>query len=337
MPLKDTDYLYSSARIRAASGSITPREQLERLLDAADVTELLALIRGNESPSEGASVTALLDAALDDRVAQAVALAETSVPEPALLDFLLYQYDCTNIKTAVKCMLRGINPIPSDMLYRCGTVAPDLLAEMVMERSFGALPPHMAEAVPAALDSYMKTKDPRMIDFLLDAACYADIIGAAANCGSPLLLSMMRQKADYANLMTYLRTVRSFDRDSEAGLSSLRNALVPGGLLEEKLFTDAYVNPDADAFANALKTTEYRALAETVTAGLPFSEMEKICDDLWLSNLQQVKFQAFGIEVIAQYIISTEYEAKNCRIIRAGLTAGQSADKIREKVRFGYV
>lgn len=351
MALKDTDYMYSCARVRAASGSFTPKERIDKMLEVRDISELFSLISSLSNTNTpisqnhgGMSADASLDSLLGNMVEGVISLAVACVPQPEAIYFLLYQYDCANIKTAVKYLMRGISFIPSDMLFTYGTVSADLISEMMISRDFenSSLPKNMAEAVTPAIEEYMKTKDPRVIDFRLDRACFADIIAGAEKCGSPMLLAMMREKIDYTNILSYLRIVKTFGfGDSIQGSSSLESSILSGGFLDCSFFTDAYETMDFESFIDSLKLTKYKALAEKITTASSvsgyFSEIEKICDDRWLANLYDIRYQAFGVEVIASHIITAEYEAKNLRIIKAGLSSGQSPEKIREKVRTGHV
>lgn len=340
MTLKDTDYMYSSARVRAASGSFTAKERLDKMLEVRDIPELNSLIStmygnlsGDQTQNGGA---AILDSVIDDIVEDVINLVLISVPVPEILHFLLYQYDCINIKTAIKYLMRGIQDISPDMLYTYGTVSRDLISEAVNTRDFSPLPQNMASAAASAIDEYIKTKDPRIIDFKLDRACFADIISGAEKCCSPILLEMMREKIDYINIQIYLRIIKTF---VGMGGTIFENSLLSGGFLDEvfSAYIQNFENADFDTFYDMLKTTRYKILTEKFTASSSFSKIEKECDDLWLSNLGRFKYQAFGIEVIASHIITAEYEAKNLRIIKAGLTSGQSPEKIREKVRAGHV
>ena len=111
---RDTDFLYVSTRLRAASSAELTDEKLNRMLDAPTFAEAFALVcdfygAGEEIRASG-NYEALLDKALAEASALAVELIRSVIrekdgeeaPEILLAPFR-YVYDGQNLKALVKC------------------------------------------------------------------------------------------------------------------------------------------------------------------------------------------------------------------------------------------
>ena len=167
-----TDYLYLSARLRAKEAGLVGKEDLARYASMKDAAEITAaLVAEGKFPTDmprEAALAAMLKEGFDT--------VRAGAPDPAIFAFLQYPYDCHNVKTVLKCYFA--HRAPDALLSDAGSVSVGALADIpahVPEE----LPAHLRAAVPAARAAYERTGDPREIDFLLDAACFADMTEAA--------------------------------------------------------------------------------------------------------------------------------------------------------------
>ena len=87
--------------------------------------------------------------------------------------------------------------------------------------------------------------------------------------------------------------------------------------------------------ALTLKTSHGKKLPAEVFPS--FSETERIMDAAFAESCEKYKHSVFGSASLLWYLCATENEVKNIRIIIAGRAAGQSAEKIIERIRESYV
>ena len=122
---KETDYLFASARVRAAENRLIGSDKTESAINAKDETEIESLI-GSIGSAYGASdkLSAYLGRAYSF-------IAEIS-PNENIASFLRYGYDCNNIKAALKCHFRETDC--SEMLFSFGTVAVDKILAMPKQK-----------------------------------------------------------------------------------------------------------------------------------------------------------------------------------------------------------
>ena len=105
---RSTEYLYSSARIRSMENSMVTGERLGHLPEMKTSGDVLAAVadcgfppirREDGSCDREATLLAALERAYDTVMGMA--------PDREAFRFLLYPYDCNNVKAAIKAFLRG--------------------------------------------------------------------------------------------------------------------------------------------------------------------------------------------------------------------------------------
>ncbi|MBR4961637.1 MAG: V-type ATPase subunit [Clostridia bacterium] len=328
----ETEYMYASARIRAAEGKDTAGIRLERMLECRSPEQLLKAVLDfgflAEERQSPADLTEALDLALED----GAALVRNSVPEPSLYDFILYKYDCNNIKVALKAAVLGLDY--SSLYYRCGTFSAERLSERLAEGNTEGLPVHMADAVSEARSAYAVNGEGRSIDFCLDRACYADMAACTEASGVSLFRDYTAMRADVTNILSSVRLAARGTKESSAAI--LEQAFVPGGTLPLSFFTEdgcaGYGEIAEKLEAGVLKDAAVRILAQGDAA-----RPEKEFDNAVHRLVNRERYVPFGVHVPAVFLLNREAELKNCRIIAAGLEAGLSGAALRERVRVDYV
>lgn len=322
---KETDYLYASARVRAAENRLIGSDKLEAAISARDASEIEGLIGGIDvKEKQGDRLSAYL--------ADAYSFIAEISPDEGIASFLRYPYDCNNIKAALKCHFRGSDP--EEMMFSFGTVAVKDILSMPTGGDYSALPKNMCAAAEEAFRAYSVSKDPQLIDIILDKACFADMLEAARASGESFALELVRMKIDLVNIMMCIRVIRMGGGFSERDV--LSRSLIDGGELKKD---ELYACEDEDALASLLSGSVYSPLSEYVGSDgkASLARIERICDDLYMKKIKSTRSLPFGAPILCAYLAAVEYEVKNLRIILAGKRAGLSGERLRERVRIGYV
>ena len=319
------EYMYSSARIKAKEGAQGYEERLNSYLSCKSISQLCYLLMPGEEISHREKREAV-EKYFANKVSNALSLIQEIAPEPRYFDFLLYEYDCCNLKTLIKCQIKGIDS--DGMLYEYSSVSSDLLKEALEKRSFdGVMPRNMARTATEAIDAFARTKDPKVIDLVLDRACFADMLENAKLCGNKIAEGLVKARIDSINIMTSKRISLSEIADK---VSIFDMAFIEGGALEKKLFLPMLEGEDK-RLSDVLFGTDYNF--DSIDK-MTLSSLEKALDERYLSIAREAKYVPFGFEVLCSYIVNTIFEAKNARIISASLASGMSEEEIRERVRF---
>ena len=325
------DFLFVSSRIRAMETSLFKSETFIALAEARSISELYGILEDNGISCENGrfgeksfekGLKMLLDVAYLDVLA--------STPAPELFTVFTYPYDCINLKTSLKCAEKGISA--DGMLLHYGTVSPEAVAEAVLKRSFNVFPPNMANAAETAIAEFAKTRNPQVIDLLLDRALYLDMKKSVSENPVEFFHSLLKIKADTVNILTAVRIMRI-----NGSVSLFESAYAHGGELTLSLFSGAFEN-GIETLAAALKGSRYERLSEIISRGeISLTELERAADKIYFDFIKTAKDIQAGAEVVAAYIAATEAQVRNIRILIAGKKLSVKPEELFERLSESYV
>lgn len=325
--IPENEYLFSSSFLRAGEGIGSASSRTMRMLEASSAEQLYqtaAEVFRIPMPSDGKTV---FDAAFSD----AVEKVRSAVPDASVYDPLLYKYDCTNIKLAIKCAVQDIRAFQD--FYTCGTVSAAQMEENLQKDTAHGLPPAMAEAAQIARQEYAKTGEARCIDLLLDRACFVDMSAAANAENVPLIQKIVCMRADFANVLACMR-IRSGGVAADAARTLMNRAFVPGGQVELSVFVnDESGCADIGQISVCLGDCYVRDAVRHAVAAADIGRAQKIFDEAVLAACQPYRFKPFGPEIAVRYLLIREAEITNGRIIASRFSAGTDADTVRERLR----
>ena len=328
---KDTEYTYISAKVRGMENSLVGRECLERMIAAEDTEAAAAYLREYGLDLVGLSASAREDVLIAS-LGEGIAQIEKSAPVAGIFTFFRYPYDCSNIKSLIKCKIRNI-PYES-LMFSVGSVPIGVLAEHFEKNDFSCLPENMARATREAIEAYSKTKNPQKIDFILDRACFADMEACANAGGIGIISDMTQMRSDLTNFMICLRVLRM---EMGNGASEyLKEALLESGKIGAGAFAAAAGEGEAELIA-LLERRGYKKLSSKLSVGCELSYAEKLCDNERTALIKKAKHVTFGVEIPLAYIAALETEIQNIRIVLAGKDAKIPAEIISERIRECYV
>lgn len=330
------DYVFASSRVRGAEKNLLTREKAEKMADSKAVEDALKIILdldyGTSENKDGIGEDHI-DELLSQELRKSYDFILSIAPDQADFRAFLYPYDYHNLKVLLKAEFAEIDGSP--FLMEIGSIDRDGLVAMVRERNFISMSSIMKEAILEAIDVFSRTKDPQMIDFIFDRACYGEMSLAAAKTGSPFIEDYVKLTIDIINLKTFARI-----REMKRPWDFFSKVFLQGGRIPEKLFISAYEESWEQLAEKLLPygLTEVTALGG---AGIRetgrFTALERLCDDRIMDFATEAKYVSFGIEPLAAYLIAKEGEIRLVRIILAALTQGLDREQTVERMRKTYV
>lgn len=332
--IKDTDYLFSTARVRSIEKNMLTRERAEKMIDAKTTEDAIKVL-DDISYGYGNEVVDSNDyeKLLTEEHKKTYDFITSVAPELNFFNMFLYPYDYHNLKVIMKSEYLGIDA--SDILVDTGSVDLKTLIFSVKEREFSELTENMGKALKEIIETFPKTNDPQIIDIILDRYCYDEMLGSAEITKSNFIIDYVKMQIDAINLKTYVRLKRmnkSWDFFTKVFLN--------GGKIHEQVFIKNYDEP-FEKFAEQLSAYGFKEIFLEGTEALEntgmFTKMEKLLDNKLIEHVKQAKYVPFGIEPLAGYLIAKDNEIKIARIILAGKLAGISPELIRERLRETYV
>ena len=329
--IKDTEYLYSSSRVRALEKSLLGKERIDRMIEAAGDDEAFkVLAECGYGDLSGGKVD--LEAVLSAQRSSVFALLDSIAPDKRLVDVFRIKYDYHNLKTLIKAAAKQEDA--SELLIDVGRVPAKNLIEMLNQSSYRDMPPAMAGATVDATDLLSRTENPQLSDFILDSACLSEMLDTARALDSEFLTGYVKLYIDAANIRSYVRTGRI-----QKGYDFLRLVLIPGGNVEQSRLFDLSLSGGSIEELYASGPFEQAAvLAASVLRGdTTLTAFEKEVDDVVIRYLKKARYTSFGEQALAAYMAAKELEITSIRTIMAGRRANLPSDTIREKLREAYV
>ena len=299
--MRETDYTYAVARIRANELKLLTTAELNAAAAAPGYEEAVRRLRDKGYAVEGAD----LNAALQKRSDDAWALLQEILPDPHALDSLLIGNDFLNLKLMLKALVCEKNA--AAFYVRPSVYDPAALEPLVFERKNDRLPPELQHADRSAYNILTKTRFAQLGDSVIDRAALEWAISYAKK-EDPVLLRYANDRAALTDLKVVYRCIRSQKTES---------------------FLLRCVS-DCDAFTKQ----EIAAAADSMEH---FAAFVKCCDDLLTETLRPGRATAFGVLPLAAYWHATQTEILNVRILLSAKLNGVDDAIIRERMRTRYV
>ena len=327
---KDTDYAAISARLRVMEGRLLTRERMEQLIEAREDGECFKFLQDCGYPEMAALTLPELEKALAQAQAELFADMEKSMDDPDVLAVFRVKYDYHNAKALIKSQARDVDA--AHLLVAGGRYDPQALGEGFAK---GELPENVSETYRAALwaakDLLATSSDPQQADFLLDKACYEEMLACARAAKSPFLTDYVKLTIDSLNLRSVVRALRA-----QRGKELLEAALIPGGTVDVNTLSFAKPTELPRLFPKELEKAAAEGAALLEGQG-SMTAFERLCDDAVVRYIQKARKVPFGVEVVVGYLFARQSELTALRIILSGRLARLPKDTIRERLREAYV
>ncbi len=326
--IKDTDYLFLSARIRSLERSLLSKPRMERMLQAETPAECAQVLTELGYPPFDAQSEAGLNQALSQVRADLFADLARFMPDPALLDVFKLKYDYHNIKAIIKAQGADV----SNLLVDAGRIrAADMAARFQQTGKWDFLPAPMRGAAEESARVLAETGDPQRSDFVVDKAYFAEMLELARSSGCQFLLEYVRTQIDAANLRSAVRTARM-----HRAVNFLQQVLFEGGEVSVARIL-AEISGGVAPLYRGTPLREAAVLGDEAIAGGSLTAFEKACDNAVFAKVGEARRVPFGPQVVIGYLAARENEFTAARIIMAGRMAGLGIDTIRERLRDCYV
>lgn len=332
--IKDTDYLFATARVRSVEKNMLTRERAEKMIDAKTTLDALRVLDDiNYGYGSEAFDPNNYETLLTDEHKKTYDFITSIAPELDYFNMFLYPYDYHNLKVIMKSEYLGIDA--DDSLVDTGSIELKVLKYAVKERDFSSLTDNMEEALKEIIDTFPKTNDPQIIDIIFDRYCYDEMLSSAEKTKSSFIMDYVKMQIDAINLKTYVRL-----KKMKKSWDFFTKVFLHGGKIHEQVFVKSYDEP-FEKFAEQLSAYGFKEVFLEGTESLEetgmFTTLEKLLDNKLVQYIKSAKYVPFGIEPLAGYLIAKDNEIKIARIILAGKLAGISPELIRERLRETYV
>ncbi len=324
-------YIDAVTRIHIKENDLLSKEFLEQLVQAEDYDACLAMLAekgwGCGGERDGQLVSRdVKDIIKSERDRAWDLMREVLHEDIRKLDIFLIPIDYHNLKAAIKETRLGHEY--DDIYMDQGAFPAEMVREAVQKKEFDKLPERMAKVGEEALGVFLRTGDAQLCDTMIDKAAIEELVATADETDSTALKEYAELTAVSANIKTALRAYKT-GKNQEF----LENALAECKTLNKTALIKATL-VGIDELVDYLSGTAYGDGGAEFDKSM--SAFERWCDDLLITRMKVQKWNPFGIDPLAAYVLACENERKSVRIILSGKKNGLPAETIRERIRETY-
>lgn len=335
LKIKQDDYAYPTARLRAKEVKLLDGSRFERMLEAATPQEAYKVLTESEYGvgSDSAGNALSFETLLSEEMKKTYSLLEELAPHPEVVRAFQRRHDFFNVKVLLKAEFS--NQEPPDILADTGTLDRDTIKRIIRERDYEALSPIMQRAVAEIYDLFSRTRDPQLVDLVLDRAANEQMRADLGAIDNAFLQELAVLMTDITNIKMFVRV-----RLQNKTWDFIKKLLLDGGLIPETVYM-ANSDKPLDAFIGDIRSTRYGDVVykgfELYKTKKNLSGLEKLLDDYLMEYVRSAKLITMGVEPFIAWLFAKEAEIRNVRIIMTGKINGLSNDLIRERLRLVYV
>lgn len=317
--MRDTDYAYCVARVRAVESTLMKKDDFLKLLsfDKLEDAEKFLL--------EKHWIDNYSDDIRDYLAAQKHSLwniLSESVPDKNELEILCVLNDFFNIKVAVKCLVTGVSP--ENYLVMPTTFDLIAIKERLTDRDFIRLFSDRGETALKAYESAVKSENGQIAEIIIDRAAIDSMAHFAKNSNNKTLSRINSFFCDSANIKIAFRCALT-GKDK----TFIEEAIGKCCFLSRERLIEEALN-GFDSLYNYLISTEYKDGAEAFKEN--GSAFEKWCDERIIEISSESKYTAFSFSPVCSYYYKKLTEIKNVGLILTGLKNGADMESIRERL-----
>ncbi|XVG95410.1 V-type ATPase subunit [Eubacteriales bacterium KG127] len=328
------EYTFATAYIGSFVSKLMSKQDLMRLAQAKD----LAAIEGMLVEFGYGEAKELYEGDIEFFIrreqARLIKMIFSTVPRKEEMGLFTLPMDYHNVKVSLKSEFLGITPDDNN-LVSSGGISQQMIMAMVKERNYIHMSAHMKTAIEEAVDAFSRSRDPQVIDLILDKACYEEMYEMALNVDVDFIINLVKKQIDILNLKTYVRLKEMKKTWNVFERVFLEHGEVPMILYTEH-WEENYGQIAEHLAPYGLKEVLEKGSVQIVEKG-DFSLFEKLCADALMEYNKTAKYESFGIAPIAAYWHAKEVEIDNLRIILLGKKVGLPPESIIERLREPYV
>ena len=320
--MRDTDYAYCVARIRANERYLLKEKDLSELLECKSFDSAIDYLIGKKWISEKGEISDCVKYQ-SEKLWQ---LLSESVPDKKELDILCTVNDFFNIKAAVKCHFTGKDP--NAYYIKPTTLNLDELTGKVSDHKFSSIGGTKGRCAQESYKTACLTENGQNADIIIDRACIDEIRNYAKE-KSGVTGEICSFLCDTANIKIAFRCAHTQKKKDFTETAIGECSLLSRKTLIEKTLSGI------DALCEYLAKTSYSEGAEIYLSSS--AEYEKWCDNKIIAIAKKSGFTAFGFDPVCAYYYAKLTEMKSVRIILTGIKSGADKSEIKERVRALYV
>lgn len=313
--MKDTNYAYAVANVRAMEPRLLSESFMEQLVDAPNFDEVKRLLADNGVEK------------FDDNMIKTWDFLNEIAPDIKELEFLIVKNDFHNLKAIIKGIVSGHDG--SIYCIKPCVLNVDEFSQKLNSKDFESLPEWISKTAGEAYGLLTSTMDGQLFDMFIDKASLAAVKDFAKKAKSSFADRLAETFAALTNIKIAVRIA-----GTKKGEAFLDNAFCECDTLDVDELKSASAN-GKDELVSYINTTIYESLCESIAKSA--ADFERECDNMLMELLDGARRISLGPEPLICYYYAKETEWKMLRIIVSGKNTELDSQSIRERMRELYV
>ncbi len=322
--MKDTEFAFAVAKIRANENKLLQKSVVENAINAADYKETIKVFF-DASYADFEKNDA--ETILSEKLKAAFELIYEAAPDRKCLDFLIVKNDFHNIKAVLKGIVTGTDV--SQLLLSPSVVEKDILVRSLTQKEYDLLPENIGAAVIKAFDILARTMDGQLTEVYLDKACLEASLSMAKETSDSFVIELCEKMTALTNVKIALRAL-----NTAKDLEFMLNAFAECKYFSVKELAEAALN-GKESLVRLVSRAGFDGVAKAMVKS--YAAFEKEIDGVLLDSVKNAKYMCLGISPLVAYYFACDSEIKTVRIILSCKKNGIDNDAIRERVRELYV
>ena len=321
--MKDIEYTFAVARIRANEGKLLTSQELSSVIAAGSYEEAVRRLNDKGYEINGTDYAPALEKKRDDMLR----LIEEVLPDKKQFDSVFIENDFQNLKTLLKGLVCEKD---TDSLLVSPTVYDSKeTAENVRKRNNSMLPEPLRHADRSGYRILTQTRFAQLADSVIDRASMEWSIKLSKKADNRIMEEFAQAKVATADIKVLYRCIKA-----EKAKSFIERCVAECDAFDKARLIRA-AEEGIESFLEYISHTDYAGAAEALKVST--TAFEKWCDDKLMSVLRRAKAETFGIAPVLAYYYAVETELRSVRIILSAKHNGFSEETVRERVRDLYV
>lgn len=316
--MKDTDYAFCVARIRALENRMLTAQDINALVDKKSYSDGLRFLEEKGYLCSDDNVESIVQ----NENNKLQLLLEESVPDKNELNILYLINDFFNIKALVKSEVAS-SDVSDNFVYPT-----TITTEKSSDEPFSNLNDKYRSVALKAYDIALKTRNGKYSDGIIDRAAIDALAEGSKSKKSGLIGRICAFLADTANIKVALRCAQT-NQDADYINEAIGSCCL---FRREKLIEKTLAGKDE--LLEFLLGTEYKKGVEIYNSKP--SDFEKWCDDELINKTKSAVYTSFGFDPVVSYYYRKNLEIKTVRMILTALKSNTDKNIIRERVRKFY-
>lgn len=299
------DYPYAIGQIKAIENKILDRSQYLKLMKTEKDQFLKALADIGYS-----TYSDQLEDMIIRELKQTKQYLDEISPEKRYTDLFFFASDALNIKAIYKKKVFGISHL--DIYQDTGTLAKDDLKKAILDGDLSAFSKEYQALFIKINERIQDVTNPRILSARIDDAIYGFIMDRLRFSQAQALKTYFASSADFANVLTFVRSRRLNWEDGEFTEMFLHQGMIP-----LSVFTSAY-QASIDTVIRLFRDYYNEKLSQGLKQYYETKDLgrlERHFDKLTLELMKEYRYDSFGIGPIIYYYLKKQAEAKNLRLL----------------------